>query len=208
MGLKELIRVALSASIERVQPPEASSVPRMSSQYVQLVGGSQSFKFISAFMLTAAVLLAVYYFPYAEGTVMKNWISSYLHAYAAVAGVVLHWLDASVRVDGQDILGRYSLRIVRTCDAMDVKILFISAVMAWPAPWRRKAVAAIVGATMLFIVNVARICALYYIGVCVPTHFKMAHHELLPALMLVIAVGGFILFTAWAQPPSSARSTE
>ena len=202
------MRVALSASTKRGQPLEASSTPKMSLLRMPLVGGSQSLKFVSVFALTSAVLLAIYYFPYVEGTVMRAWISCYLHAYAAVAGTVLHWFDASVHVDGQDIVGRYSLRIVRTCDAMDVKILFVSAVMAWPAPWRRKAVAAIVGATMLFIVNVARICALYYVGICVPAFFKMAHHELLPALVLVVAVGAFILFTAWAQLPSSARSAE
>ena len=170
------------------------------------MGGSQPFKFVSVFMLTASVLLGIYYFPYAEGTVMKDWISSYLHAYAAVAGAVLHWLDASVRVHGQEIVGRYSLRIVRTCDAMDVEILFVSAVLAWPAPWRCKAVAAIAGATMLLVVNVARICSLYYIGIYVPAYFQVAHHELLPALILVMAVGAFILFTAWAQPPSSVSS--
>jgi len=170
------------------------------------VGGSQSFKFVSVFILTASVLLAIYYFPYAEGTVMKHWIASYLHAYAAVGGAVLHWLDPSVQVHGQDIVGRYSLRIVRTCDAMDVEILFVSAVLAWSAPWRRKAMATIVGATMLFVVNVVRICSLYYIGIYVPAYFTIAHHELLPALVLVVAVGAFILFTAWAQRPSSARS--
>jgi exosortase/archaeosortase family protein len=170
------------------------------------VGGSQSFKFVSVFMLTAAVLLAIYYFPYAEGTVMKHWISDYLRADAAVAGAVLHGLDASVHVHGQDIVGRYSLRIVRTCDAMDVKILFVSAVLAWSTHWRRKAMAVVVGATMLFVVNVARICTLYYIGVYVPAYFTIAHHELLPALVLVVAVGAFILFTAWAQQPSSPRS--
>jgi exosortase/archaeosortase family protein len=208
VGLKELNRVASSAVVKRGRPLEASSAPKMSLLRMPLVGGSQPFKFVSVFMLTAAALLAIYYFPYAEGTVMKNWISSYLHAYAAVAGAVLHWFDASVHVDGQDIVGRYSLRIVRTCDAMDVKILFVSAVVAWPAPWRRKAVAAMVGATTLFVVNVARICALYYIGLCVPASFQMAHHELLPALVLVVALGAFILFTAWAQLPSNARSAE
>lgn len=131
-------------------------------------------------------------------------MDAYLHDYASAAGTVLRWFDSSVQVRGQDIIGRYSLRIVRTCDAMDVKILYVSAVLAWPARWGRRVAAVIVGVAALFVVNVLRICALYFIGVYAPSYFTLAHHELLPVLILIVAVGAFVLFALWTQRASVA----
>lgn len=156
-------------------------------------------RFVVTFALTASVSLAFYYFPYSSDSAIARLIVAYLHGYAEAAGTILHWLDPSVHVQGQEIVGRYALRIVRTCDAMDVKILFVSAVLAWPVAWRRKIIAAALGVIMLFAINVARICALYYIGIYAPDYFRFAHHELLPAIILVVAVGSFILFTARSQ---------
>ena len=161
--------------------------------------------FVVVFSLLACILLGLYYFPYENGTSVRACIEAYLHGYTAVAGAVLSVFDHSVQVRGHDIIGRYSLRIVRTCDAMDVKILYVSAVFAWPAAWERRVAAAVLGVTSLFVVNVARICALYYVGVLAPAYFKFAHHELLPAFVLVVAVGAFIMFTASANRASAAK---
>ena len=161
-------------------------------------------RYVLTFGITAGVLLAFYYFPYAPGSFVHAAIDAYLRGYTLAAGTVIHGFDATTHVQGHEILGRYSLRIVRTCDAMDVNILFVSAVSAWPAPWRRRVVAALLGMVLLFAVNVARICCLYLIGVHDPAYFDLAHHELLPAAILVVTVGAFITFTAWANRPSTA----
>jgi exosortase/archaeosortase family protein len=161
--------------------------------------------FAVRFALLAATLLGLYYFPYPPGSAVKHWLDAYLAGYAATAGFVLRRFEPAVYVVGQDILGRYSLRIVKTCDAMDVKILLVSAIVAWPAPAVRRVAAALVAVLALFVVNVTRICTLYYVGLTWPAAFELLHLEIWPALILVVAVAAFVGYIAWT---SRARRDE
>ncbi len=153
---------------------------------------SASIRFVVAFTLIASTFLGLYYFPYADGGAMKTGLNAYLHGYALSAGTVLGWVEPHVAVTGQDIVGRTSLRIVRTCDAMDVTILLLAAIVSWPSSSRRRALGAVAGVSILFIVNVVRICSLYYVGVYCPAAFELAHLELWPAIILLVAVGLFV----------------
>jgi exosortase/archaeosortase family protein len=163
------------------------------------LAGRPARRFVITFLATAAALLGLYYFPYDDGGPVKRALAAYLHAYAVVSGSLLRLFDASVIVVGSDILGRCSLRLVRTCDAMDVNILLVSAVMAWPARWGRRLVAAACALGCVFVVNVARICSLYFVGVHVPAAFSAVHVELWPIAMLIVAVGAFLVSVRWMQ---------
>lgn len=68
---------------------------------------------------------------------MHRLFDGYLAGYARAAGALLSLFDPAVRVSGPEIHGRYPLVIVRDCDAMEVNILFVSAVLAFPAGWAR-----------------------------------------------------------------------
>jgi exosortase/archaeosortase family protein len=52
---------------------------------------------------------------------------------------------------------------------------------------------------LLVILNVVRICSLYYVGVLFPSSFEFMHLELWPALIVIAAVAGFVGFTIWAR---------
>jgi exosortase H (IPTLxxWG-CTERM-specific) len=156
-------------------------------------------RFALLFASSSCVLLALYYFPYPEGSWMKHELAGYLRAYAATSGAVLRWFDPSVNVYGQDIVGRYAIRIVRTCDAMDVQILFVCAVLAWPTGWRKRALVAAGGAAALFVINIVRICSLYYVGLRRPSWFDFVHLELWPAIMVIGAVAAFAAFASWTR---------
>jgi exosortase/archaeosortase family protein len=156
-------------------------------------------RFAVQFVVLAGVLLAVYYFPYSNDSRTKSFFDSYLHAYAALAGGVLHWFEPTLVVRGQEIIGRYSLRIIKTCDAMDTQILLASAILSWPASPRFRAIAALCGVVAMAMLNVFRICSLYYVGLFFPTMFDFAHLELWPAVIVLSSVAGFVAFTSWAR---------
>jgi exosortase/archaeosortase family protein len=161
-------------------------------------------RFMIRFVSIAAVLLALYYFPYPAGGVVKRVLDAYLHAYAVVSAAVIGLFEPGVRVSGVEIVGRYALRIVKTCDAMDVKTLFVAAVLAWPAPWRRRLAAAASGVALLFVVNVIRISSLYFVGLHLPSAFETIHLELWPIVMIAIALGTFVVAMAWMNGTSLA----
>lgn len=158
--------------------------------------------FVGRFALFAGLFLAAYAFPYAELGISERWFQGYLAAYARLAGGVLSLLGEGVRVTGTLIEGRYPLRIVKTCDAMEANLLFLAAVLAFPVPpggWKKKLAAIAIGLTILVATNVARICTLYFIGVHAPSAFELFHAELWPLLLIAIAVAAFVAYTAWLR---------
>ena len=159
------------------------------------------------YLMLAGCLLGVYAFPTELFGAQSDWLSGYLATYARLAGSVLHLFDASVTVSGTLIQGRYPLQIVRNCDASEIMILLVSAILACPgAPLRRAGMAA-VGVVAVVVVNVLRICSLYYVGVYRPNWFKPAHEEIWPLFLVVFASALFLLsvrFLAVRATPSAA----
>jgi exosortase/archaeosortase family protein len=155
-------------------------------------------RFGLTFALVATVGLALYFFPYPPGSGARSLQDAYLSGYAHVVAAVLRALGSGDAVaSGQDIAGRTTLRIVRTCDAADVLILVVSAVAAWPAASvRRRLLAAFTSVAALSLLNVIRICTLYWTGAPV-----WLHVEVWPALM--IAAAGALFFVLLVRRPAS-----
>ena len=154
-------------------------------------------RFVLTFALVAAALFAFYCLPYELFGAKGDWLEGYLACYARMAGFVLHLVDASVSVTGRTIVGRFSLEIIRSCDAIEVNILFASAVLACPARATKKALALVLGLAALVLVNLLRITSLYYVGLYRMAWFETVHLELWPLGMVGMAAISFVLWARW-----------
>jgi exosortase/archaeosortase family protein len=157
-------------------------------------------RFALTYAAIAVVLFSVYAFPYELCGGRGDWLSGYLSAYAHLAGSLLRVFDSGVTVDGAYIQGRFSLQIVRNCDAADVNILFVSAVAAFPSAPAVKPLPLAAGLIALVFANVLRICSLYCMGAYAPDWFRSAHEEIWPALLVAIAVVIFLVCVRHMQP--------
>ena len=162
-------------------------------------------RFALRFAAVAAALFSIYAYPYPEHGRAERWFGSYLHAYARLGGAVISVFDRTATVTGNVIAGRFSLSIVKTCDAMEANLLFIAAVVAFPGRWTRRLVAAAAGVAALVVLNVTRICSLYFVGVHAPSAFELLHIEIWPLLLVVAAAIDFGLCAWWMARPSRAR---
>jgi exosortase/archaeosortase family protein len=193
--------------------PRAASSRRMSSTATAFDKGSgrlterMGLRFAVTFALFAGALFTVYAFPFELFGAREDWLRGYLAAYAHLAGGVLSLFEHGVVIDGTFIQGRYPMQIVRNCDAADVNIVFSSALLAFPGPWRKKALLLSLGLAALVAANVTRICSLYYVGVWAPSWFKLAHEEVWPLVLVAITVGVFLICIRRLQPaePSEAE---
>jgi len=156
-----------------------------------------SLRFGIVFASLASVLFVTYCFPYSKSGAAETFFQWYLRGYAWLAGSLLSVLEPSIKVAGNQINGRFSIEIVKNCDAMEVNILFVSAMLAFPAAWSRRLPATLAGLSILIAANLLRICALYYIGIYARGAFQFAHIDLFPLLLVVTAVLEFILWTNW-----------
>jgi exosortase H (IPTLxxWG-CTERM-specific) len=156
-------------------------------------------RFALVFAATGGALLTLYSFPYAQHGVREDWFARYLALYARLAGLVLRIFDSGVRVVGNDIVGRTSLTVAKNCDAMDVTLLFAAAVVAFPAPWRRRLVGIAAGVAALTVVNVLRIASLYFVDLRWHSAFETIHAEVWPLAIVVLAASAFLAWSRWAQ---------
>ena len=159
--------------------------------------------FLLRFATLAGVELTAYYFPYNPRGFASGLLRLYLALYARLAGGALSLFDPTVRVHGTDITGRFSLSFAMNCDAMDVFILFSSAVLAFPSTWRRRALGLGLGLAVLVGVNIVRIMSLYWVGVYFPSAFDFVHVDLWPIGIVAATCAGF-LWWARSGPPGPA----
>lgn len=94
----------------------------------------------------------------------------------------------------------FSYDIVTECTAVFPVIIFLSAVLAYPCPWRRKIVGIAAGIPVLLLVNLARLVSLFYIGYLFPGTFQTAHLLVWQSLMIFFTLLIWLFWAARSVP--------
>lgn len=164
------------------------------------------------FLLIFGALLAVFYIFIAFSSFYsKRFVPSHHHLIAKVSGGLLSVLGQEITVTGKSIHSpRFSVSIIRGCDAVEAIALYVCAVLAFPLPFLKKLPGMIAGTLLLSILNLVRIVSLFLIGVYYPRIFALTHIDIWQALFIFFAVLLWILWLLWAtrsqvvtQPASS-----
>jgi len=90
----------------------------------------------------------------------------------------------------------FSVAIQNNCNAIYETALFVSAVLAYPATWRQRAWGALLGFVALYIVNLARVLSLIYVGSNFRQYFDASHIYIWQSLFIAFALG---LWLYWAK---------
>lgn len=162
-------------------------------------------RFVAVLVAVGGGLYAIYHYPYAEGSPPQRAFHSFLSAYAHTTATMLNLAGAGVTADGQNISNGFSMRVVKSCDAMEAKCLFVAAVLAFPAAWSRKILGIIFGLTILIAMNLVRLCSLYFIGRHYPDWFDVAHEEVWQLITIAFASGVWLLWAVWVAPTRKAQ---
>lgn len=173
--------------------PATANGRALATRSIRAIRAGMGARFAVRYALIAGTLFAIYAFPFEFFGAKSDWLAGYLAAYARLAGAVLGLFEPGIVVTGARIDGRFPMEIVRNCDAIEINILFVSAVLAFPAAWRRRAVALAVGLPALVALNVLRICLLYFVGASAPERFAVVHEQVFPLFLVVAAALAFLL---------------
>jgi len=152
--------------------------------------------------LIATPLFVLYTYPYANQGTPDLAMRRYLAGYARMVGVVLSVFEKGVVVTDNQIIGHaFSMRIVKTCDAMEVKILLAAALAGFPMPWVRRCIAVLVAIVTLVGLNTFRLCVLYWVGARSQAWFERGHQTLAPLFLVGGALMTFWLLLPKRRPP-------
>lgn len=98
----------------------------------------------------------------------------------------------------------FSVAIQNNCNAIYETALFVSAILAYPATWRQRFWGALLGSSMLYILNLMRVLSLIYVGSHFRPYFETAHVYVWQSLFIVFALGLWLFWAgALARHPQS-----
>jgi len=174
----------------------ARAVPEASSR------GSKS---AGVFVFRFIVLLAGFYAFSALPWFRESLMPRYLTWSAWSGSFLLQLLGEQTQVVGLSIVSpRFALSVFRGCDGIDAAALFVSAVLAFQAPWLSRLTGLLAGVAFLVAANAFRIISLYYVGALRPDLFELAHVDIWQPLFVIVVA---LTFVTWAKSASRSPPT-
>ncbi len=159
-----------------------------------------------AFVLLFAVLMGVFYAITAIPAVNQDAIPAYMRLNARASTVIINLFGERARTKGTLVSSsRFSVDILHGCDAIAPTMLFVSAVLAFPASMVSKVPGVLVGALILAMLNLTRIVALFFTGIYYPSAFEAMHVDVWQPVFILFAL---TLWVAWAWRATGSKTTQ
>jgi exosortase H (IPTLxxWG-CTERM-specific) len=116
---------------------------------------------------------------------------------ARVSGAVLDLLGQNVTMQGTIIRNsRFAVNIRNGCNGVEAMLIFLAAVLAFPASWRSRLLGLGLGILAIQVVNLIRVVALFLTGIYFPRLFDASHTVVWQTLVIL---SGVLLWIFWAN---------
>jgi len=160
-----------------------------------------------AFLARFAGFLVLFYLLVALRPVNDHVIVPFTAGIARASGTLLRTLGEPVSVEGTEIRSSsFAVQIENGCNGLETILLFVSAVLAFPAAARWRAAGLLVGFAAIEAFNLLRVASLVWVGGHRPALFSSFHTILWQSLVVLF---GVLLFLFWAaRAGSRARRAE
>jgi len=114
---------------------------------------------------------------------------------------ILHGLGMAVTLSGVTVsLPGFAADIKDQCTAIYETGLYVAAVMAFPAPLRQRASGVLVGAALIFALNIVRVLSLIVLGAALPEWFLGAHLYVWQGLVVAGVAGCWLGWASRVRP--------
>lgn len=154
----------------------------------------ESISFIAIFGLSILGFALLFQFRW----VNEHWVNPYTERIARASGFFLNVLGEETRVNGTLLTSArpFAVNIYTGCNGLLATSIYLSAVLAFPAPWRSRAIGAALGIPAIQLINMVRILSLYYIGVFWPRIFRAAHGYVWQSIVILLSM---VVWIYWAE---------
>lgn len=159
-------------------------------------------RFCAVFLLLIILYAGVFSTPFVE-----RWLHDPLSHLVAVSCVPILSLFGEVSLSGTTIqFQNFRATIVEACNGVLPTYIFLAAVIAFPSLWIDKLRGLLLGVPALFLVNLARVLSLMFLGAYEPDIVERVHIDVWQTVVVALAMGIWIF---WAErivrPRSAAR---
>jgi exosortase H (IPTLxxWG-CTERM-specific) len=125
---------------------------------------------------------------------------------ARASGALLGWMGQDVAMRGTVIESpKFSVNIRNGCNGVEALLIFLAAVLAFPASWREKLTGLALGAVAIQAVNLVRVVALFLTGAYYPKLFDTSHTVVWQTIVILCSVLFWIFWASRLSPVAKAR---
>jgi exosortase H (IPTLxxWG-CTERM-specific) len=134
--------------------------------------------------------------------VSVNWVNDhaiepFTAGVARVSGFVLNLFGQHVAMNGTVISNsRFAVNIRNGCNGVEAMLIFLAAVLAFPARWSSRLAGLALGILAIQVVNLVRVVALFLTGVYLPKLFDTSHTVI---WQTIVILAGVLLWIYWAN---------
>ena len=157
-------------------------------------------------LIFLAVLLCLFTLEM-QVSVQRSVIEPFTAVLAAISAGIILPFDSSVLSYGKVLQfgpGGFAVSIEAGCNGVEATIALIAAVLAYPASWRARGFAIVLGFLAVQAMNILRIISLFYLGNWNLEVFSWVHLYLWPALIMLDVLIVFIVFLRYEARQSIA----
>ena len=166
-------------------------------------GGRRSIGRELRFLLLFALLLGGGFTAMSLHQVNDAFVVPFTGLVAKASGFTLDLIGQSVVMRGTQIHSeRFAVDIQNGCNGLETVLIFASAVLAFPAPWRARAIGLVLGLIAIQAVNLVRVIALFLTGAYFPRFFDSSHTVVWQS---VVILSGVVLWMFWANRFAASR---
>lgn len=159
--------------------------------------GWRSYRREIQFLILFVVLLGGGFTLVAWQPINDGVIVPFTAAVARASASVLEIIGQPIRIDGTRVYGEgFAVDIENGCNGIEALIIFLSATLSFPAPWKARLAGLAIGVVGIQIVNLVRVVALFLTGVYFPSFFDSSHTVVWQTIVILFAV---LLWIFWAQ---------
>ena len=161
-------------------------------------------RFFAFFVAMLAVLFGLELTPVAQRYFVVPWTD----ALAKVSARLVTIFDPAVTASGnvlQSGANGFAVSIEAGCNGVEATLVLAAAILAFPAPWRRKLTGLAIGILAVQGLNVIRVITLFYLGQWNYRVFEWAHLYVWQALIMLDVL---VVWLVWVRllPPGDKPS--
>lgn len=153
----------------------------------------QEITFLVAFVL----ILALSFTALLLTPVNNHVVEPFTALVAKTSGVLLNLIGQHVTLDGTIIRNsRFAVNIRNGCNGVEAMLIFLAAVLAFPATWKSRGIGLLLGIVAIQLINLVRVVALFLTGSYAPSWFNSSHTVIWQTIVILASV---LLWIFWAS---------
>jgi len=157
-----------------------------------LIANSKALRFLS---LSGLIFGVCYFFFGLAPGVRLGIIQPFTAFLASAVTTIINLFGARAWAEGTTVRSSgYSINIAMGCDGIEASSLFLACVLAFPTSWRAKLTGLCIGIPLIQVINLARLVALYYAGVHLPSVVEGLHVYVAQTIVILLSTGLFIFW--------------